>query len=327
MRVCIFGAGAIGGHIAVRLLHTKAAEVAVVARGATLEAIRRRGLTLRSGNETYSVAVPTATDDASMLPPQDLVIVAMKAPTLPAAASAIARLIAPQGCALFVLNGIPWWWHFGHPGTGGTLPLLDPAGALWNLVRPERVLGASILSANDIPEPGVIVHRGANAITLGEPDNSSSARVKAAADLLAGTGLGVRIAQDLRREIWLKHIPNTAGNVVSALTHLTQARLDMDPDLRSMRFGLMRELIEVAAAMGWELRAEFDFAEIAKRMAVRDVNARSSMLQDVYNRKPLEAEAMLGQTQLFAREAHVDVPLIDVVLPLLRGLDRALRAG
>ena len=132
MKVCIFGAGAVGGHIATRLINAGADEISIVARGAMLKAIRERGITLRSnGKEEIHVKPKSATDDPSTLPPQDVVLVTVKAYALGAAAPAIAKLLAPNGIAVFLLNGIPWWFQHGFKGATGTLPLLDPDGALW----------------------------------------------------------------------------------------------------------------------------------------------------------------------------------------------------
>ena len=168
MKVCVFGAGAVGGNIATRLIAAQAGEISVVARGAQLNAIRARGLTLRSGGKEITARPKVATDDPSTLPPQDIVAVTLKATAaLPAAARAIARLIAPHGCAIFLLNGIQWWWRHGLPGASGTLPLLDPDGALWTEVRPERALGCVVHCPNDLVEPGVIVHAGTNHLILG----------------------------------------------------------------------------------------------------------------------------------------------------------------
>ena len=327
MKVCIFGAGAVGGHLAARLLAAKADEVAVVARGTMLQAIRSRGLTLRSGGKQISVEVPVATDDPSTLPPQDLIAVALKAHALPAAAAAITKLLAPGGCAIFMLNGIPWWWRHGLPGAGGTLPLLDPDGALWNQVSPERALGCVIHSPNDSVEPGVISHSGPNYLILGEPDNSASARLKAAAEMFGRGGIEIKLADDLRREIWRKLAQNASGNTLAALTRLTLPQLGAEPELRELMVGVMRETLAVAAALGWDLRAEIDVDKVAQRAAGRDAGVRSSMLQDTLQKRPLEADALLGQTQAFAREAGAAVPVIDIVLPLLRGLDRAQRAA
>jgi len=323
MKVCIFGTGAIGSHIAVRLLAAGADEIAVVARGATLQAIRNRGLTLRSGDKEISVKVPIATDDPTTLTPQDLIAVTLKAYALPYAADAIAQLIAPQGCAIFMLNGIPWWWRFGLTGVGGTLPLLDPDGTLWNLVKPERTLGCVIYSPNDLIEPGVILHSGLNYFFLGEPDNSSSARLKSADEMFSRGGIDVRLPNDLRYEIWRKLVLNASGNTLAALTRLTLGQLSSDNEMRQLMINIMRETLAVAAALGWDLRAETDVEKIAQRGVGRDSGVRSSMLQDTLRKRPLEVDALLGQTQVFAREAGVAVPVIDVLLPLLRGLNRS----
>src|SRR5512143_2441338 len=167
MKVCVFGAGAIGGQNAARLIAAKAADVSVVARGANLEAMRSRDLVFRSDDREIRARVEQATDNPASLPPQDLLIVTLKAPALPAMAATLARLIAPQGRALFVTNGIPWWWRYGLPGTPSTLPLLDPDGALWSQVTPQRVLGCVVYAPTEAVEPGVIVHRGFNRWILG----------------------------------------------------------------------------------------------------------------------------------------------------------------
>lgn len=325
MKVCIFGVGAIGGHLAARLLSAGTDEVAIIARGVTLEVIRRRGLTLRSDGKEISVKVPIATDDPSTLPPQDLVVVALKAYALPAAANAIARLMKPEGCALFMLNGIPWWWRYGLFNVSGTLPLLDPEKTLWDSVKPERALGCVVYSPNDLLEPGVIVHSGPNYLIMGEPDNSSSARLKRAVQMFSRSGIEVKLPDDLRREIWRKLVLNASGNTISALTRLTLGQLSVDAEMRHLMIRIMHETLAVAAALGWDFHDEIDVEQIAQRAVGRDSGMRSSMLQDILHKRPLEVEALLGQTQLFAREAGVAVPVIDVVLPLLRGLDRSQR--
>lgn len=323
MKVCVFGAGAVGGNIATRLLAAKADDVAVVARGAMLKAIRSRGLTLRSGGKEITAQPEVATDDPSTLPPQDLVLVTLKAHAVPGAAAAIARLLAPQGCAVFLLNGIPWWWRHGIPGAGGTLPLLDPDGALWTLVRPERTLGCVVHSPNDLIAPGVIVHTGPNRLILGEPDGSSSARLKAAVGMFTRGGIEARVPGDLRRDIWQKLVHNASGNTLCALSRVDLGGLGTDPELCALSISLMRETLAIAAALGWDLRAQVDVESAARR---GKPGQRPSMLQDVLQGRPIEVEALLGQLHAFAREKSVAVPSIDVVLPLLRGLDRSLRA-
>ncbi len=324
MKVCVFGAGAVGGHVATRLLAAQADEISVVARGAILKAIRERGLTVRSGGSEITAQPAVATDDPSTLPPQDLVIVTLKAHAVPGAAGAIAQLLGPLGCAIFLLNGIPWWWRHGLPGAGGTLSLLDPEGALERQVTPERVLGCVVHSPNDMIEPAVIVHTGPNHLVLGEPDGSVSARLQAAVAMFKRGGVDARMSNDLRRDIWQKLVLNASGNTLAALSRVDLGGLGADPALCALSIDIMREALAVAATLGWDLRADTDVEAAARR---GKPGQRPSMLQDVLKGRPMEVEALLGQIQAFAREQKIAVPTIDVILPLLRGLDRTLRAN
>jgi len=328
MKVCIFGAGAIGGSIATRLLAAAADDISIVGRGAQLDAICSRGLTLRSGGREISARATVATDDPSTLPPQDLVLVTLKAHAVPAAADAIAGLLAPHGSVVFMLNGIQWWWRHGLEGPpgrpGGTLTLLDPDGALWNRVTPQRAIGCVVYCPCDVVEPGVIVHSGPDHFLLGEPDGTSSARLTDALAMFQRAGIDGRHSADVRRDIFRKLTSNASGNTISALTRLDIGSLGADPELRSLMVGVMREVLEVAAAMGWDLRAEIDMEAVASR---GKPGQRLSMLQDVVQRRPIEVEALFGQIHAFAHEAGVPVPMMDTILPLLRGLDQALRKG
>jgi 2-dehydropantoate 2-reductase len=324
MKVCVFGTGAVGGHVAARLARKNATEITVVTRGAHLQAIRERGITLDSEGEIITGMPTIATDQPALLAPQDLVIVALKSSTLPLAADAIAHLIGEQGCAVFLLNGIPWWWRHGLAGSPGPLPLLDPDGALWSRVRPERALGCVVYSPNDVKAPGMVEHRGANRFLFGEPDGSSSPRLKAVIELFQLGGIKAGATTDIRREIWRKLTTNAAGNPLCALTRLTQGEMGADPGLSQLMVRVGREVMAVAAALGWDISSEIDLGKLAARVDEKWA-VRSSMLQDMLLKRPLEVEAHLGQVQAFAREKNLAVPVIDVVVPLLRGLDRGLR--
>lgn len=323
MKVCVFGAGAVGSHVAAKLSAAAADEISVVARGAHLAAIRERGITLRyySGGEVIGRPA-LATDDPAALPPQDVVVVTLKAMALPGAADTLSRLIAPQGWAVFLNNGIPWWWPHGLPGGRGPLRLLDPEGALWQKLR-QRTLGCVVNSPNDLVEPGVVVHNGRCRFLLGEPDGTPSERLHETVEMFRRGGLQAMPFADLRREIWNKLLLNASGNTLAALTRLSPIELGADPDQRRIMAAIMRETLEVAAAQGWDLRAEIDVDVLSQRKE-RMPGIRLSMMQDVENRRPLEVDALLGQTQAFAREAGVPVPTIDIILPLLRGLQRGL---
>jgi 2-dehydropantoate 2-reductase len=322
MKVCVFGAGAVGGHVAARLLAAGRDEVSVIARGVQLQALRSRGLTLHMEGREIHASVPVATDDPSSLPGQDVVLVALKATAgLSAAAGAIAGLIGPEGCAVFLVNGIPWWWRHGLAGPQATLPLLDATGALWQAVRPERTLGCVVYCPNEIRAPGVIVHTGINHFILGEPDGRPRPRLEAVAGLLRRAGIDTRISPDIRSDIWEKVSQNAAGNALSALTRLDLAQIGGDEGLRALSIQVMHETLEVAVAQGWDLRARIDLAQVSRR---GKPGQRTSMLQDVLQGRMIEVEPLLGQVQLFAREAAVPVPAIDVLLPLLRGLAASL---
>ncbi len=323
MNVCIFGTGAVGGHLAVQLLAADPEGISLVARGAMLAAIRERGLTLRKGGKDTQVQPPIITDTPSTLPAQDLVLVTLKAHAVPAAATAIARLLAPRGCAVFLLNGIPWWWRHGLPGRAETLPLLDPEDALWREVGPQRALGGVVHSPNQIAAPGVIVHSGPDHLILGEPDGSASARLDGAISFLRARGVDARVSRDLRSDILQKLVNNTSGNPIAALARADLGLQGSDPELCALSIALMRETLEVAAALGWDLRSKLDLEALARRGKPGEL---PSMGQDAALGRPLEVEAIIGQLQAFAREKSVPVPAIDIILPLLRGLDRALRA-
>ena len=323
MNICIYGTGAIGGHVAVRLISAQAADVSIVARGAQLDAIRRNGLTLRRGSKSTTVRPAAATDDPTTLPAQDLVIVTLKAYAVPAEAERIARLLAPAAPALFILNGIPWWWNHGLK-SGATLSLLDPDGALWTKLGAGRALGCVVYSSNTVTAPGVVTHEGGNQWLIGEPDNSDSERLRTVIAVLKKAGLGAEPSFDLRRDIWNKLVLNAAFNPLAALTRLDTGAVAADSKLAVMVERIADETLAVAAALGWDIREQVSARGI---LMSGGGGWRPSMLQDVDRGRPIEAEAILGQIHAFAREKHVATPTIDAVLPQLRDLDRALRGG
>jgi len=319
VRVCIYGAGAIGGHAAVRLIEAGTSDVSVVARGAHLRAIQEHGLRLRTGGREIVAHPVAATEAPETLPAQNLVVVTLKAPALPDHARAIARLLAPDGVALFVSNGIPWWWN--HGGSGEPLPLLDPDRHLWDELGPERALGGVVLSTNEVVEPGVVLHRAHNRWIVGEPDGSSSARLDAVLALLRTTSLGVEHAVDIRRAVWEKLVLNVAMSGTAALTRLQTWQVVGEPSLRRIVGGLVEETVAVAQALGWDLRDTVEVEATLRRFEGPGVTP--SMLQDVLLGRPMEVEAIAGQVQAFGQDAGVATPVLDVLVPLLRGLSRS----
>ena len=189
-------------------------------------------------------------------------------------------------------------------------------------MKPERALGCVVLCPCDIIAPGVIVNAGALQLIIGEPDGASSERIEAVAAMLRRGGVDTRISGDLRRDILQKLVSNAPGNSLSALTRLDFGGLGSDPDLCELSAKGIREVLAIAAALGWDLHATIDVERVARR---NNPGQRPSMLQDVLQGRPLEVEAHLGQLQAFARTTGVTVPAIDLLLPLLRALDRSLR--
>ncbi|ROR18411.1 ketopantoate reductase [Comamonas sp. BIGb0124] len=325
-RICIYGAGAIGGHVGARLAHAGQVQLSVVARGAHLQAIRQHGLHLTSGADQWQGAVAQATDDPSTLEEQDFVLVGLKAHSLPAHAAAIRRLLGRTGVAVFMTNGIPWWWNHGLSGEQAYLPLLDPDGTLWHEITPQRAIGCVIYSPNAIEAPGRIRHApGRNLFVFGEPAGGGSERLSRLLDLLATSGLPVASTDDIRQEIWLKLLINASGNTLSALTRLGNAARAASPELESLGAALVHEVARIAAAAGWPLPDERVVA--ASTTLSGGVNQYPSMLQDVFAGRVIEVEPILGQPQAFARHLNIPTPAIDVVVALLRGLNRHLEIG
>lgn len=336
MKVCVFGAGAVGGYLAARLLAAGLDELSVVARGDHGRAIAQRGLLLVEEGVRQRFWPARVAAVAQALPPQDIVFVALKAHALPAAAADIAHLLAPTGTAVFVTNGIPWWWAFrGAPTGAAPLRLLDPDGALWTQVRPGRALGCVVYSANRRLGPGEIEHVANNRWIFGEPDGQTSTRLQEVLRLVRRAGLPAEGSEDLRREIWTKLLRNAPLNSVCALTRLPVDRLAEHPGLVALCHGVIDEIVAIAATQGHDIAAA---AAQAREAPLRGGSVagpatqalQPSMLQDVLAGARTESAAILGQVHLFAREAGVAAPRIEVLLALLEGLDASsvqTRAG
>lgn len=322
MRVCVFGAGAVGGHMAARLVAAGGSTVSIVARGPQLAAIREGGIWVDSGGERLGGAPTAATDDPGSLPPQDIVFVTLKSMSVPPMADALARLVAPDGVAVFFLNGIPWWWRHAT-ASPGPLSRVDPEGALWHRFGPQRALGGVLYSGNEVVRPGLVNHRGSNNWPLGEPDGTLSERAVRVADLLKAAGLAARVVPDIRTEVLKKLARNVCGNPISALTRNAGWTNAVDTGINDVGRAMIEEMLAVGLAQGIDIRGDVDAAELVKPEG--RVGGKSSMLQDALQGRPVEAEAILGQLQAFGRETGVPTPTIDVVCALLRCLDLSLR--
>jgi len=322
MRIAVFGAGAIGGYLAVKL-HQAGASVTVIARGDHLAAMRERGLTLKSEGSETTVRL-ACTDRAEEAGPQDYVIVTLKATGLASAAPQIAKLMGPETALVTAINGIPYWYFHGQEGPwrNRTLESVDPGGKVWAQLPPRQAIGCIVYPAAEVVLPGVIEHTYGNRFSLGEPDGSKSARVEALSQMLAQAGLKAPVRASIRDEIWVKLWGNLAFNPLSALTGSTLERLAFRPDLRAVAHAMMEE----AQTVGERLGAKFAIS-IDKRIdgAGEVGEHKTSMLQDLERGRPIEIDALLGAVVELAELSGVSTPLCRAILALVR--ERARGAG
>ena len=323
MKVCIYGAGAIGGYLGAKLAATDA-EVSLIARGAHLDAIRTNGLRVVSEAEGDWTAHPHATDEPAELGPQDAVVIAVKAPAVPAIAEAMQPLLGPGTAVVTAMNGIPWWYFHGHGGEleGTRLQSVDPGGRLWRAIPPERCIGCVIYPAGEVAEPGVVHHAYGNRFNLGEPDGSSSGRVRALSSLLADAGLKAPVRPRIRDDIWVKLWGNVSFNPVSALTGATLEAIADDPGTRGVVRAMMVEAQAIAEALDIKLPVDVD----TRIGWARDVGAhKTSMLQDLERGKTMEIDALVSAVAEMGDLVGVETPMIDAVLALV--IQRARLAG
>jgi 2-dehydropantoate 2-reductase len=323
MRICVFGAGAIGGYLAGKLA-LAGHDVCAIARGAHLAAIRNDGLKLIEDGQTRTARLP-ASDDPAAFGPQDVVICALKAQQAHACAGAFAPLLGPKTAVLTAMNGIPWWYFYreGGPLDNHHLESVDPGGAQWTAIGPERAIGCVVDPACEVVAPGVIEHRLFKRFTIGEPDGSNSDRVIALRDALVSASFDAPIRESIRWNIWLKLWGNVCFNPISALTLATLDRVTAEPGLRALCKSMMAEAQAVAAALG---------VAIPEQMMERRLNAagsvaghKISMLQDLERGRSLEIDALVTAVQELGRLVAVATPIIDAVLALVQ--ERGRQAG
>ena len=319
MKICIFGAGAIGGYMAVKLVQA-GVDVSIVARGAHLAAIQSHGLTLiEEGADPVTVQV-RASANAADLGVQDYVIVTLKAHSVPPVVAAMQPLIGPNTTIVSGVNGVPWWYFhkIGGPLEGRRLHSVDPGDVQWNGFGPDRVLGCVVYPAAEVSEPGVIRHVEGNRFSLGEPDGSKSDRATALSQVLQSAGLKAPVRPRLRDELWVKLWGNLSFNPISALTHATLDVLCTDPGTREVARRMMVEAQVVAEKLGVSFPIDVD-RRIEGGAAVGA--HRTSMLQDLDAGRPMEIDALVASVQELGRITETPTPTIDTVLALvaLRG--------
>ncbi len=322
MKVCVYGAGAVGGHVAARLARG-GADVSVVARGPHLAAMQARGIEVRGPGETFQAAV-TASEHPTALGVQDCVFVTLKAPALPALAAAIAPLLGPQTSVVFAMNGIPWWYFHKEGGAhdGRRMERIDPGNAVWDAVGPERAIGGVVYSSCTVIEPGVIrIANNHNVITLGEPDGSLSPRATALAAALEAGGMGSEAVADIRTRIWAKLLLNLGINPMAVLTQSSGAALFAEEACCDALRAGVAEISAVAAALGCPLQPDPE-----KQIAgSRRLQHTSSIVQDLQRGRPMEIEAIFAAPLELARLVGVPTPTVDLLVALAKV--RAREAG
>ncbi len=320
MKICIYGAGAIGGYMGV-MLKRAGYDVSLIARGAQLEAINSRGLELRIGDNVYVEKMPAAKNPAD-LGPQDYVIIGLKAHQAWETAEAVAPLLGPHTSVVTAQNGVPWWYFYGLEGdyANKRLRSVDPGDRQWTAIGPERVIGCTVYPATETIEPGVIQHIYGNQFGLGEPNKMPSARVQRLAEALTAAELKPRIYDDIRDDIWIKLWGNLCFNPISALTQATLDIVATDPGTRALARNMMLE----AKAIGDKLGANFR-VDVERRIdgAAKVGAHKTSMLQDLLKDRALEIDALVTGVQEMGRIVEVPTPYIDAVLALVQQLGRS----
>jgi 2-dehydropantoate 2-reductase len=322
VKICVFGAGAIGGHVAARLAKG-GVEVSVVARGAQLAAIRDNGLTVTNDDGTFTVAVE-ASDDPASLGRQDAVIVTVKAPALPSVASGIGPLLTPDTPVVFAMNGIPWWYFHGHGGPldGQRLETLDPGGALWHAVDPRNVIGGVLYSACTVTAPGVIrVDNRHSRIVLGEPDGKNGARVDGIAEALRAGGWAIDVTDRIRDAIWTKLMLNLYSGLLGIVAGAPLPEVLANAACASAARRIIGEGIAIAEAMGCTATLDVDKV-LASGLRSRHT---PSVVQDLNLGRPMEIETLYVVPLKLARQMGVPTPTLDLMVAL--AAQRAAAAG
>jgi 2-dehydropantoate 2-reductase len=315
MKVCIVGAGAVGGLIGARLAAHTTAEVSALARGETLEALNAKGWRLRQGDRLVT-AKACASSVADELGPQDLVVIAVKAPALARIATQIGPLLKPDTIVLPAMNGVPWWFSQGLKGLDEQpLESVDPGGALSRAIPLSHVMGCVVHLSAATAEPGFVQHRSGMGLIIGEPDGSRSERLGRVHALLATAGFDVTSSSAIRHDIWYKLWGNMTMNPVSAITGATGDRMLDDPLVRGFCSAVMLEASAIGARFGCAIGEDPE----ARHAVTRELGAfRTSMLVDVERGRPIELDAIVTVVHELCRRTGVPTPNIDALLGLTR---------
>ncbi|MEM9784627.1 MAG: 2-dehydropantoate 2-reductase [Pseudomonadota bacterium] len=318
MKVCIFGAGAIGGYLAAGLAKSGHADVAVIARGKHLAAIKADGLTLAKDGDEYTVPV-TAALDPTEIGPVDVVFNALKAHQSWESAEYLRPLLKEDTAVVCCQNGVPWWYFhaIGGEHEGKRLDSVDRGNRQWDIIGPQRAIGCSVYPAAEIEAPGRIKHVYGDKFALGEPDGSSSERIQQISAMLEAAGFRAPILDDIRSELWLKLWGNLCFNPISALTRQTLDVVASHPTSRSTARAMMLEAQAIAEALGASFRVD-----VERRIngAAKVGKHRTSMLQDLEAGKAMEIDALVTAVQEMGQLTGHATPTIDIVLGLVQQL-------
>jgi 2-dehydropantoate 2-reductase len=317
MKICVYGAGAVGGLIAA-WLQRSGHDVSVVARGANLEVIASRGLRVRDGasGEVRTHAVKAASDP-QRLGPQDYVVLAVKGQSLPEVADRMAPLVGPGTSIITAMNGVPWWFFDRLAFGEGKLRLesLDPGGRLARAMPTDRIVGCVIHLAASTPEPGLVSHNMGRRLILGEPGGRNGMRTKNIADALSAAGFEVTVSDFIEKDFWVKLLGNVSFNPVSALTVSTADKLLENTAVKAYMVDIMREVLAIGRAVGVDADIEpEDRIDMARALG----RFKTSMLQDLEAGKPLEIDGLLAGTLEIAAKARVPAPCTHSLFALIR---------
>jgi len=315
MKICVVGAGAIGGLVAAWFARA-GHEVCLVARGAHLEALRSGGLTLLGGGGSREVFRLRASDDPSEFGVQDTVFLCLKTYSIAAMLPRMENLLGPDTVVVPAINGLPWWYFFAEGGRfdGQPVACLDPGGTLFRALDPRRILGCVVHAAAEVPEPGVVRHTAGRLFLIGEPDRSRSARAERLVAAMNDAGFEVKHAADIRVEIWVKLTGNLSYNPVAALALAHMDDIHGNEGLLTLIRTLIGETMRVAEAYGVRIPMTVEERiDIARQLA----GAKISMVQDIEKRRPLEVDAIVGAVVELARKAGIATPMIDAVHALI----------
>ncbi|MEM1343984.1 MAG: 2-dehydropantoate 2-reductase [Pseudomonadota bacterium] len=318
MKICVFGAGAIGGYLAAGLGQLEDIEVSVIARGKHLAAIQEGGLTLKKDGAETTVAIKAALDPRE-IGPVDVVFNCLKAHQSWESASYIVPLLHESTAVVCCQNGVPWWYFHkvGGEHDGKRLDAVDRGNRQWELIGPERAIGCSVYPAAEIEAPGIVKHVYGDKFALGEPDGAPSERIQAISAVLERAGFRAPVLDDIRSELWLKLWGNLCFNPISALTRGTLDVVAADPTSRETARAMMLEAQAIAESLGSSFRVD-----VERRIngAAKVGKHRTSMLQDFEAGKAMEIDALVTAVQEMGRITGHPTPTLDVVLGLVQQL-------